>query len=133
MTYRFLASGIALVSLCACANLSAPSPDAIARLPVVTFPETPPAGDFVFRIPAGKPIPTHVAVAGSALASGAEKTLEVTLPHDIYVHKRWISDDGRQWRPLDEVLAINLSLSLPSDEHPKPGELRLTIDRKAPQ
>jgi len=130
MPYRSLVPGLLLVSLCGCASLSSPSPEALARLPVVTFPDAPPAGDFVYRIPAGKPIPTQVVIAGSALASGAERTLEVTLPRDIYVHQRWVSDDGRHWRPLNETLAIDVSLSLPSDEHPKPGELRLTINRK---
>ena len=133
MLPRSLVVGLSLVSLSGCASLFPPSSEALARLPVVTFPETPPAGDFVFRLTAGKPIAARAVIAGSALASGADQTLEVTLPRDLYVHQRWNSDDGQHWKPLHDALAVNLSLSLPSDEHPKPGELRLTIDRKAPQ
>lgn len=133
MSLRLPALTLALVALSGCASLSAPSADVLARLPVVTFPDTPPAGDFVFRLPAGKPIPAHVAVAGSALASGAEQTLTVTLPRDLYVHRRWISEDRQTWKPWDEVLSVDVFLALPSDEHPKPGEMRLTIDRKSAQ
>lgn len=130
MPLRSLTAVLALASLTGCASLFPPSPDALARLPVVSFPDAPPAGDFVFRLPAGKPIPARVAIEGSALASGAEQTLAVTLPRDLYVHKRWVSKDGKTWTPLGDALAIQLSLSLPSDEHPKPGEVILRIDRK---
>lgn len=129
MQLRPLAAGLALLSLSACASLSPPSAT-LASLPVVTFPETPPAGDFVFRLPAGQPIPSRLAIQGTALATGAEQTLSVTLPRDLYVHKRWVSEDGKNWQPVGDVLAIDLSLTLPSDEHPKPGEMILRIDRK---
>lgn len=129
MRFRLLAAGCALSALVGCASLP-PSATTLASLPVVTFPETPPAGDFVFRLPAGKPIPSRLAIQGTALASGAEQTLSVTLPRDLYVHKRWVSEDGKHWRPVDEALAIGLTLSLPSDEHPGPGEIILRIDRK---
>lgn len=130
MQLRPLAAGLALLSLSACASLSPPSAATLASLPVVTFPETPPAGDFVFRLPAGKPIPSRLAIQGTALATGAEQTLSVTLPRDLYVHKRWVSEDGKNWQPVGDVLAIDLSLTLPSDEHPEPGEIILRIDRK---
>lgn len=130
MQLRSLAAGIALVSLTGCAGLFPPSAATLASLPVVTFPDTPPVGDFVFRLPAGKPIPSRVAIQGTALATGAEQTLVVTLPRDLYVHKRWVSEDGKNWKPLGDALAIELSLSLPSDEHPKPGEMILRINRK---
>lgn len=123
----------ALATLTGCASLFPPSPDTLARLPVVTFPQAPPAGDFVFRLPAGKPIPTRIAIEGTALASGAEQNLSVTLPHDLYIHKRWVSEDGKNWKRLGDALAIQMSVSLPSDEHPKPGEIVLRIDRKDAQ
>lgn len=128
--YALLALALALTG---CAGLVPPSADRLAALPVVTYPEAPPAGDFVYRLPAGKPIPSRVAIVGTALASGAEQTLSVTLPRDLYIHKRWLSEDGRTWRHLGDVYAIDLRLSLPSDEHPRPGEMVLTIDRKAGQ
>ena len=130
MQLSTLAAGLALASLTGCASLFPPSATTLASLPVVTFPEAPPAGDFIFRLPAGQPIPSRVAIQGTALASGAEQTLAVTLPRDLYVHKRWVSEDGKNWKPLGDTLAIALSLSLPSDEHPKPGEMILRIDRK---
>lgn len=123
----------ALAALTGCANLFPPRPDALARLPVVTFPQAPPAGDFIFKLPAGKPIPTRIAIEGSALASSAEQNLSVTLPHDLYIHNRWLSEDGKTWKPVNDTLAIQIHLSLPSDEHPRPGEMILRIDRKAAQ
>lgn len=122
-----------LSSLTGCAGMFPPSPDKLAALPVVTFPETPPGGDFVYLLPGGQPIPTRVAVQGTALASGAEQTLSVTLPRDLYIHKRWLSEDRKTWRYLGDVYDINLRLSLLSDEHPRPGEMVLLIDRKAGQ
>lgn len=118
------------LALSGCAGLVPPSADRLAALPVVTYPDPPPAGGFVYKLPAGKPIPSRVAIEGTALASGAEQTLAVTLPRDLYIHQRWLSEDGKTWRYLSDVYAIDLRLSLPSDEHPKPGEMVLTIDRK---
>lgn len=128
-----IAAALTLAALTGCASLFPPSPDALARLPVVTFPQAPPAGDFVFKLPAGKSIPTRVAIEGSALATGAEQNLSVTLPRDLYIHKRWVSEDGKTWRPVNDALAIQMSLSLPSDEHPEPGEIVLRVDRKEAQ
>lgn len=128
-----LGAGLVLASLAGCASLSAPSPEKLASLPVVTFPATPPAGDFILRLPAGQPIPSKVIIEGSALASGAEQTLEVTLPRDLYIHRRWVSEDGKTWKPLRDVLNVELALSLPSDEFPKPGEIRLRVDRREPK
>lgn len=128
--FRTLAILPLIASLTACAGLSAPSPERLAALPVVTYPDAPPAGDFVYKLPAGKAIASRVAIQGSALASQAEQTLHVTLPRDLYVHRRWVSEDGKTWQPVADVFDIRLTLSLPSDEHPKPGELQLTVDRK---
>lgn len=130
MFLRSLFAALALAVLSGCASMFPPSADSLASLPVVTFPAAAPAGDFILKLPAGQPIPSHVVIEGTALASGADQTLTVTLPHDLYVHKRWISEDGKNWKPYGDVLKIELALSLPSDEHPKPGEMRLRIDRR---
>lgn len=130
MQIRTFAATLALAALTGCASLFPPSATTLASLPVVTFPEAPPAGDFIFKLPAGKQIPTRVAIQGSALAAGADQTLDVILARDIYVHKRWVSEDGKSWKPLGEALAFDLTLSLPSDEYPKAGEMILNIDRK---
>lgn len=127
---RPLAVGLALLSLGGCASLFPPSAASLAKLPVVSFPNTPGPGDFVYKLPAGQPITARVAIEGSALASGAEQTLAVTLPRDLYIHQRWVSEDGTNWQRLGDLLAIHLALSLPSDEHPKPGEILLRIERK---
>lgn len=121
---------LAIASLAGCAGMSPPSADRLATLPVVTFPDTPPSGDFILKLPGGKPIPSRVAIEGTALASGAEHTLSVTLPRDLYIHRRWVSEDRQNWRPFHDVLNVEMSLSLPSDEFPKPGEMKLRIDRR---
>jgi hypothetical protein len=133
MSLRTLAAGLALASLAGCASFPAPSPEKLASLPVVTFPAAPPAGDFILRLPGGQPIPARVIIEGTALASGAEQTLSVTLPRDLYVHQRWVSEDGKRWKPFRDLLSIEMSLSLSSDEFPKPGEMRLRIDRREAQ
>lgn len=58
-----------IASLTACAGLSAPSPERLAALPVVTYPDAPPAGDFVYKLPAGKAIASRVAIQGPASCS----------------------------------------------------------------
>jgi hypothetical protein len=129
---RIAALGLAVVTLSGCATMAPPSAEKLANLPVVEFPAAPPEGEFILRLPAGKPIPTRVLIDGTALASSADQTLSVTLPGDLYVHRRWVSADGKTWKPLKEMLDIRVALSLPSDEHPKPGELRLSVDRAKP-
>lgn len=122
-----------MLSVSGCASLFPPSAEQLASLPVVVFPDTPPAGDFVFKLPAGKPIPTRVAIEGNLLTAGVEQTLTTSLTKDLYVHKRWVSEDGKNWRPVGKELSVELALSLPSDEHPKPGEIVLRVNRKDAQ
>jgi len=112
-----------------CASLSAPPAEMLAQLPVVEFPAPPPAGDFVYKLPAGKPIPTRMAIEGDLLSSPVEQVLTTTLKQDLYIHKRWVSEDGTHWRRASEVVTVNLALALPSDEHPKPGEVVLSVNR----
>jgi len=119
-------TALSLLALSGCASMLPPSPDKVAGLPVVEFPATPPAGEFIFKLPKGKPIPTHVIIEGTALASGAEQT---TLPSDLYVYGKWISEDGKTWKPARDVINVRVALSLPSDAHPKPGEIRVTVDK----
>ena len=124
--------GIAALSLAGCATLLPPSQDKLASLPIVEFPATPPAGEFIFKLPKGKPIPTHVIIEGTALASGAEQTLNATLPGDLYVYRNWISEDGKTWKAAKDVINVRVSLSLPSDANPKPGEIRVAVDKAKP-
>ena len=132
MIYRSAALTLSALTLTlsGCANLFPPSASALAALPVVTYPATPPKGDFVYKLPAGQPIDTHVSIQGSGLKTSAQSTLSVTLPQDLYIHQRWVSNDRATWRYGNDAYAINLNLSLPTDESPKPGEITLTIDSK---
>lgn len=118
----------AILSMSACAI--APSASETASLPVVVFPGQPPKGDFVLKFPAGKTIPINVSIEGTALANDARQTLNVTLPHDLYVHRRWVSGDGRHWKSAGDVLGITMTVSIPSYQFPKPGEIVLRVDRK---
>lgn len=115
-----------------CAALNPPSPEKLAALPVVTYPATPPAGDFVYKLPAGQPIDMRILVDGSAFASGVDQKLSASLVHEIYLHKRWASEDGRTWQPADKLIGVKLTFKLPSYETPAPGEMHLTVDRKTP-
>ena len=121
---------IAVLNLSGCAGLSRPSAEQLAALPTVEFPNTPPAGDFILKLPGGKPIATQVVIEGSALASGASQTLNATLPRDLYVYRDWVSEDGKNWKPAGDLLRIEVAVTLPSHEHPKPGVIRVKVDRK---
>ena len=70
-------------------------------------------------------------IEGTGLKSGAQSTLSVTLPQDLYVHHSWVSNDRETWRHGADVYAVRLNVTLPTDESPKPGEITLTFDRKA--
>lgn len=121
-----------LVALSGCAALSRPAAEQLAALPVVDFPNPAPAGDFILKLPGGKPIPTQVIIEGSALASGAQQTLNASLPRDLWVYRNWVSEDGKTWKPAADVLDIHVAIAIPSHQHPQPGEIRVTIDRKNP-
>ena len=121
----------ALVIVTGCAAL-APPPESLAALPVVVYPATPPAGDFVYKLPAGQPIDMRILVDGSALAAGVDQKVSASLAHDIYLHKRWASEDGKTWQTADKLVGVKLTIKLPSYETPAPGEMHLTVDRKTP-
>lgn len=126
---RFAFSALAVLALAGCASMVPPSSEKLSSLPVVEFPAKPPSGEFIFKLPKGQPIPTHVIIEGTALASGDEKTLTATLPTDLYIYGKWISEDGRNWKPAKDVIDIRVALSLPSDVHPQPGEIRVTVNK----
>ncbi|MBI4984302.1 MAG: hypothetical protein HZC24_02860 [Rhodocyclales bacterium] len=121
--------GLAALSLAGCATMFPPSAEKMSSLPVVEFPATPPAGEFIFKLAKDKPVPARIVIEGTALASGAEQTLNATLPGDLYIYRNWISEDGKTWKPANEVIDVRIAISLPSDAHPKPGEIRVTVDK----
>ena len=120
----------ALVILSGCAGLPPPSAEKLAPLPVVTYPDKPPTGDFVYKLPAGRPIDLRILADGTALATGADQKVSASLAHDIYLHKKWASEDGRTWLDADKLIGVKLTIALPSYETPGPGEMHLTVNRK---
>ncbi len=127
---RFFVVVLSALSFTGCACLSSTPAEHLAALPVVTFPDQPPSGDFILKLPAGQPIPVKIVIGGSLLAKSTVETLSTTLAKDVYVHKHWASEDGKTWVPAEKLVGVNLSLSLPSDAHPAPGEITLIVNRK---
>lgn len=117
-----------LVVLTGCAGLAPPSAEKLAALPVVTYPDKPAAGDFVYKLPAGKPIDVRILADGTALATGADQKVSASLAHDLYLHKNWASEDGKTWLAADKLIGVKLTLTLPSYETPGPGEMHLTVN-----
>lgn len=121
-----------LVLLSGCAGMSAPGAGKLSALPLVVYPDTPPAGDYVYKLPAGKPISINLRADGSALAGNVAHSLDASLAHDIYLHKTWASEDGLNWMAADKLIGVNLTITLPSYATPRPGEIHLTVERKTP-
>jgi len=129
---RFLSYLLAsvLVGVSGCASLQTPSAESLQSVPVVEFGDAVPAGDFILHFTAGKPIPVVASVTGTALAQEAESTMRVALKQDIYAYKQWVSFDRTTWVHSDKALGFRLELKVPSPEYPKPGVLKLQVDRK---
>ena len=124
-----------LKALGACAPLlvagctSLPSTDELRKLPVVQFGETVPAGqDYILFFPAGKPIPTDVAIKGTLFAKEAEQRLDVTLRRDIYTYKNWVSYDRVTWRTGQQAIKTAIQIVIPGYVHPEPGSIRVQMD-----
>lgn len=132
-----MAAALGLVSALAlggCAGMVPPSPDALAKLPVVTYPDKPTGnGDYVYKLPAGQRIDVRLLADGSALTVGADQTISTRLGRDLYLHKRWASEDGKRWVDAQELIGVNLTLRLPGYDTPGPGELHLSVNRKTPR
>ncbi len=123
---------LVLALLSGCASLGPPSPEQLAALPVVHYPDKPAQTDYVYKLVAGKPIDVRVRAEGTALGAAVEQTVSATLGHDLYLYKTWASEDGRTWVRADRLIDVRLHLVLPSYETPGPGAMRLTVDRKTP-
>lgn len=126
-------SSILFASLTTACAAIPPSPAQLAQLPVIVYPDKPGSGDYVYKLPAGKPIDLHLIVDGSALSKGADLNANAQLAHDIYLHKNWASEDGKKWVAARKLIEVKLGLTLPSYDSPKPGEIHLSVDRKETQ
>jgi hypothetical protein len=120
----------ALVILSGCAGLTPPSAEKLAALPVVSYPDKPGAGEYVYKLPAGKPIDVRLRADGSALIAPVEQSIGASLAHDLYLHDIWASEDGSTWVRADKLIGVNLTVELPSYVRPGPGDLHLTVDRR---
>jgi uncharacterized protein (DUF1697 family) len=119
-----------LAALSGCA-LNPPSTDKLAAMPLVTYPDKPTSVDYVYKLPAGKPLDVNVRAEGSALTATVEQKISASLARDLYLHKQWASEDGKSWKTADKLIGVNLRVSLPSYEAPGPGEIYLGVDRKS--
>lgn len=120
-------------TLSACSGLCyPPSAEKLAALPIVTYPDKPGSADFIYKLPANKPIDLHFLADGSALANSVSQTLSANLKQDLYLHESWASEDGKHWVKVHELISAKFTMALPSYETPSPGEMHLTVDRKVP-
>jgi len=107
--------------LSGCASLSAPTPEEIARLPVVTYGEKAPAnGDFVLLYPAASHLPIEVSAQGSLLAQSDRAELKVRLKQDVYLYRGQISFDGKTWSRDSERVDGRFIISLPGFKNNRP-------------
>lgn len=130
-SFHTLAPLATLALLAGCAGMTPPPAEKLAALPLVTYPDTPPAGDYVYLLPAGKPIQMRLRADGTALAAPVDQSVDAALGRDLYLHRQWASEDGRHWLPAEQLVGVNLTVFLPSYERPGPGDIHLTVDRKA--
>ncbi len=123
-------------ALSACAGLSSPSADEIARLPVVRYGQAAPAdGNFVLLYPAGANLPVNAKVVGTLFEKEDEATLNVRLKQDIYTYRDQISFDGKNWSNGQGKVGGKIWLALPGDKEGKrdarsPGELGAEFNLK---
>lgn len=132
MNLRYVFVATTLTTLTACAGLAPPAADKLAAMPMVTYPDKPPAGDFIYKLPAGQPIDLNIRADGSLLAANLEQKISASLKHDLYLHKDWASEDAQQWQRADRLVGVNLRVTLPSYQNPGPGEMHMTLERKTP-
>lgn len=118
-TFRLALLAALSLSLGACASLTAPRDADIARLPVIDYGQTPPAGDFVLRYPAGLDLPIVARIDGTLLEKGVQATLKVRVKRDVYVYRDLASLDGKSWQAGGQVIDGRLGMSLPGEKDRK--------------
>ena len=118
-------------ALTACAGLP-PGGGEMARLPVVRFGDSAPAGQpFILLYPAGAPLPVETRIHGSLLQEEARGVLTVRTKQDVYTYKQWASLDGKTWKPGNQVVGGQFSIAVPGekDGH-NPGSMRAEFNLK---
>ena len=132
MNLRLSAGTLAALTLAGCASFGKPGADELARLPVVRFGDTAPAGQpFILHYPAGAPLPVEARVHGSLLDGEARSTLTVRTRQDVYTYKQWASLDGKNWKPGNEVIGGNFEIRVPGEQDGRnPGSMRAEFNLK---
>lgn len=109
-------------------SLTPPTPEKLAALPVITYPDKPSNGEFIYKFPAGKPIDLQFMVDGSALTQGIKQTVSTSLRHDLYLYRDWASEDKLSWVGANKLIDGNLAVALPTYERPNHAEIHLRLD-----
>ena len=120
---------LSLLAMSACST--PPSQSSLAGLPVVEFGQAvPSSGDFILHFPAGKDIPTDIAISGNIFQQPAQDVLTVKLKRDIYSYKKWMSYDKQTWLNAHDVFGVKLDIKIPSYTYPKPGHIKVDMFEK---
>lgn len=119
---------VAAFALPACSTLIGPSAGEIARLPVVSYGQPAPDGEFVLRYPAGTDLPVNASVGGTLMAEPVQSTMKVRVKQDVYVYKNQVSFDGKEWSPTSSKIGGEFRISPPGMKDGKfdpqaPGEM----------
>lgn len=124
------AACLALLSLSAC--MTPPTAEQMANVPVVTFGQAAPANkNFVLYYPAGVALPVEASVNGTLLAKPAGTTLQVSLKHDVFVYRQWVSYDGKIWFNGQDKIGSRFRVTLPGEpDGANPGTMTASFDEK---
>lgn len=118
------------VVLTACAGLP-PSAKELTTVPIIQFGQPLPKGkDYVLHFPAGTPLPVSVLVDGNLFEHDDQATLHVTLKHDVYVYRQFVSFDGQNWQPSRKLINTQLELQIPQKDGSNAGKLHVKMEQK---
>jgi len=125
---RIAAAFLLSLFWCGAAAAAAPSYEALAKLPVISFGETVPNTDHILLFPAGQPVTISVFIVGSLFEAPVSADLTVKPARDIMIYRDWASLDGRVWLPRGELIRSDVEAKIPGYNHPYPGELKVRMD-----
>ncbi len=81
--------------------------------------------------PAGTPLPVIASLGGTLMSQGDKTTLHVTLKQDVYVYKRWVSFDGKNWQYYRHAISGKFDIKFPGMENgSNPGALGLEFNTR---
>jgi hypothetical protein len=131
LSVRILCAVAICAALSACAGLP-PKPEELAKVPHIQFGQPLPQGnDYVLHFPAGAVLPVAAAVDGNLFEQGDQATMHVTLKHDVYAYRQFVSFDGVSWKPYHNLIDIRLELQIPQKDGGNAGIVHVKVDQKA--